>query len=135
MVDKIFSPNTFDEYLSNALEASFSRSYGAKLAPVKQWERDEFGIYCSCCGFYAYRDQFGQPWKSNFCPNCGANLREEEKKMTNEKAIDILSEELDHTVFHLKNGKWKAPDYYRELSDYRDALQLAIDALKKEKSK
>ena len=54
--------------------------------------------------------------------------------MTIEKAIDILSKELDHTVFHLKNDKWRAPDYIRELSDYRDALQLAIDALKKEKS-
>lgn len=85
MVDEIFCPNAFDEYLNNTTGASSSRSYGAKLTPVKQWERDCFGIYCSCCGFYAYRDQFGQPWKSNFCPNCGENLRGEENKMKSKK--------------------------------------------------
>lgn len=54
--------------------------------------------------------------------------------MTIEKAIDIFSEELDHTEFHLKNDKGKAPAYYQELGDYCDALKLAIDALKKEET-
>ena len=46
-------------------------------------------------------------------------------------AIDILSEELDHTCLHLQE-KGKAPEFYQELGDYCDALKLAIDALKKE---
>lgn len=36
-----------------------------------KWGRDEFGSKCSCCGLYAYRDKFGEPWESDFCPNCG----------------------------------------------------------------
>ena len=39
-----------------------------------KWVRDEFGSKCSCCGLYAYRDEWGDPWESNFCPNCGAEL-------------------------------------------------------------
>lgn len=38
------------------------------------WVRDEFGSKCPCCGLYAYRDEWGDPWESNFCPNCGAEL-------------------------------------------------------------
>ena len=45
-----------------------------------KWVRDEFGSYCSYCGFYAYRDKFERPWESNFCPNCGTDLREEKKE-------------------------------------------------------
>ena len=41
-----------------------------------KWVRDEFGSKCSCCGLYAYRNRFGLPWESNFCPNCGADMRE-----------------------------------------------------------
>lgn len=44
-----------------------------------KWVRDEFGSKCSCCGLYAYRDKFEKPWESNFCPNCGADMREEGK--------------------------------------------------------
>ena len=44
-----------------------------------KWVRDEFGSKCSYCGLYAYRDKFEKPWESNFCPNCGAEMREEEK--------------------------------------------------------
>ena len=39
-----------------------------------KWVRDEFGSKCPCCGLYAYRDEWGDPWESNFCPNCGAEL-------------------------------------------------------------
>lgn len=39
-----------------------------------KWVRDEFGSKCSCCGLYAYMDKWKDPWESNFCPNCGAEL-------------------------------------------------------------
>ena len=39
-----------------------------------KWVRDEFGSKCSSCGLYAYRDKFGSPWESNYCPNCGAEM-------------------------------------------------------------
>lgn len=42
-----------------------------------RWVRDEFGSKCPCCGSYAYRDKFGEPWESDFCPNCGADMRGE----------------------------------------------------------
>ena len=47
-----------------------------------KWVHDEFGTKCPCCGFYAYRIGFMEPWESNFCPNCGADLRKE-------KAIEV----------------------------------------------
>jgi dynactin complex subunit len=49
--------------------------------------------------------------------------------MTNEEAIKILKEELDHTEQHL-NFKNKAPEYYEELGAYCDAVRIAINALK-----
>lgn len=48
--------------------------------------------------------------------------------MTKTEAIDILSDELRHTRFHLQE-KGKAPEFYKELGDYCDALDLAIKAL------
>lgn len=38
-----------------------------------RWIENEFGAYCSECGLYAYRSN-GIPWKSNYCPMCGARL-------------------------------------------------------------
>lgn len=43
-----------------------------------RWIRDEFGTKCGVCGLYAYRDKFGQPWESPYCPNCGSRNRSEE---------------------------------------------------------
>ena len=41
--------------------------------PVK-WLKDEFGSRCGACGSYAYRDKFGRPWESDYCPCCGARM-------------------------------------------------------------
>ena len=38
-----------------------------------RWIENEFGAYCSECGLYAYRSN-GIPWKSNYCPMCGARM-------------------------------------------------------------
>ena len=43
-----------------------------------RWIESEFGAYCSECGRYAYRSN-GIPWKSNYCPNCGAKMDEVEE--------------------------------------------------------
>lgn len=48
--------------------------------------------------------------------------------MTNKEAIEILTEELDHTEQHL-NFVGKAPDYYEELGKYCEAVRKAIKAL------
>lgn len=47
----------------------------ADVAPVRRgrWIENEFGAYCSGCGLYAYRSN-GIPWKSNYCPICGARM-------------------------------------------------------------
>ena len=42
-----------------------------------KWIRDEFGSKCGHCGLYAYRDKFDKPWKSPYCPQCGARMDEE----------------------------------------------------------
>ena len=40
-----------------------------------KWIKDEFGSRCEKCGLYAYRDKFDRPWESDYCPNCGADMR------------------------------------------------------------
>lgn len=49
--------------------------------------------------------------------------------MTNKEAIEILQCELKHTEFHL-NDKNKAPEFYEEMSNYCEAVRMAITALK-----
>lgn len=41
-----------------------------------KWIRDEFGSRCERCGLYAYRYENGRPWESDYCPYCGADMRE-----------------------------------------------------------
>lgn len=53
-------------------------SVGALPVRHGKWIRDEFGARCGACGLYAYRDKFGQPWESPYCPICGADMRGEE---------------------------------------------------------
>ena len=48
--------------------------------------------------------------------------------MTRTAAIDILKEELHHCCEHLTSPN-KAPEFYKELGDYCDALRMAIEAL------
>lgn len=50
--------------------------------PVRhgKWIRDEFGARCGACGLYAYRDKFGQPWESPYCPICGAKMGERKEE-------------------------------------------------------
>lgn len=43
-----------------------------------KWKRNEFGSWCEKCGRYAYLDKWDRVWESDFCPFCGADLREEE---------------------------------------------------------
>lgn len=52
------------------------------VEPVRhgKWIRDEFGTMCCACGLYAYRDKFGKPWESPYCPNCGAKMDAEREE-------------------------------------------------------
>ena len=52
-----------------------------------KWVRDEFGSKCSCCGLYAYWGKFEEPWESNFCPNCGADMRGAKVKCGDEDTL------------------------------------------------
>ena len=39
--------------------------------PVGEWIEDHSGsVYCECCGSYLI-----EPQRTNFCPNCGADMR------------------------------------------------------------
>ncbi len=45
--------------------------------PQGEWITNNWGeTYCKC-GFPALYDEFGLEIKSNFCPNCGADMRKE----------------------------------------------------------
>ena len=52
-------------------------SYGM-LPKRGKWVDDEFGAKCSYCGKYAYWSKFEIPWKSPYCPICGAKMEVQE---------------------------------------------------------
>ena len=52
-------------------------------------------------------------------------------EMRIENAIEILSDELDHIHHHLTE-KGKHPEYYMELESIANALEMGIEALRKE---
>ena len=46
----------------------------AQLPKRGEWIDNEFGAKCSYCGKYAYWSKFEIPWKSPYCPLCGAKM-------------------------------------------------------------
>lgn len=54
-------------------------------------------------------------------------------KMDKEKAIQILTDELNHCKIHL-NDKDMAPEYYIEMTDLCMAYEFALGILEKEDS-
>ena len=74
--DDYSASGNYELELLNELKRAFPKSYQIDSKSGK-WVRDEFGRKCSCCGLYAYRNKFGEPWESDFCPNCGARMEEE----------------------------------------------------------
>lgn len=66
-----YKPEVLSEYLKEYF-----------LPPVQpkhtgRWVYDGCGTKCSACGMYAYKYTFDRPWKSPFCPICGAKMEEE----------------------------------------------------------
>lgn len=62
---------------------SMSATGTCEAIPKGKWELlDECsneGVYCSICHKKVYRKEYAnQKVKSNFCPNCGADMRGEE---------------------------------------------------------
>ena len=52
----------------------------ADVAPVRRgkWKRELWFNTCSECGFtMTDKDDEGEPIAMNFCPNCGADMRED----------------------------------------------------------
>ena len=52
------------------------------------------------------------------------------KQMTQQQALAVLTDELNHSRQHL-NEKGKHPDFYKEYGEYVNALEVAIDDIKK----
>ena len=78
-----------DEY-ANCLEEAIDKIEDLPAADVREvkrgrWVNDHNGRFspsgdnyvCSVCGDPALR-AFGHPAKTNYCPNCGADMREEQ---------------------------------------------------------
>lgn len=55
----------------------------AKMGPKRgEWIDDEFGAKCSYCGKYAYWSKFEIPWKSPYCPLCGAKMEVQDENIS-----------------------------------------------------
>lgn len=46
-------------------------------SPKGKWLRDKNGFYCSGCGARAAKDNYLMELRTNFCPDCGIDLRGE----------------------------------------------------------
>lgn len=57
-----------------------------------------------------------------------SNSIERYKTIPVQKAIRILKDELHHTRCHM-DYKGKAPEFYQEMKEYCEALELSIKAL------
>lgn len=69
---------------------------------------------CSMCGFEYGCEEYDKP---NFCPNCGTDMRIDDRvTMTKEKAIQILADLIDSPFLHT----WEKQN---------KALHMAIEAL------
>lgn len=62
------------------LKADHLIANGVTVREHGRWEKiAHYPYYCSCCGEIAPLDCEGEShYKSNFCPNCGADMRGEE---------------------------------------------------------
>ena len=60
---------------------AFNAIPAADVRPVVRagWEeKEKDGVWwyaCSVCGEHIPKGRWGQEWHSNFCPNCGADMR------------------------------------------------------------
>lgn len=70
--------------LNSAVE-DIKRITAADVRPVRRgkWSKEihpnvRYNQYkCSICGEFSGHDSEGWIWKPNYCPNCGADMREE----------------------------------------------------------
>lgn len=60
-----YTQGNCEDYLSEKL-----------IRPKGEWKLDSLGAYCSECGTHP-------DYSSNYCPNCGADMRKKEKKNKN----------------------------------------------------
>ena len=71
-------------YLCHLVDEVFDWLPAADVRPVvraswEEKEKDGVSRYaCSVCGEHTPKDRWGQEWHSNFCPNCGADMRSRE---------------------------------------------------------
>ena len=49
--------------------------YKQNERPKGEWLRDKNGFYCSGCGARAAKDNYLMELRTNFCPDCGIDLR------------------------------------------------------------
>lgn len=59
------------------LRIRFKNIPAADVRPVVRgrWEPDRGWFGCSCCGGSPIIDKYDEPYLSDFCPHCGADMR------------------------------------------------------------
>lgn len=55
--------------------------------------------------------------------------RIEERRITNRRAIEVISDELKHCELHIQDRD-KAPQYYEEMQELIESYRYAIEAMK-----
>ena len=97
-----------------------------------KWVRDEFGSKCLCCGSYACRNKFGEPWESDFCPKCGADMRGEnadEMQTELETLKDAIQRGLLIPVIRCENCiYWDDQPFVTATPDFHKCKRIAYHA-------
>jgi hypothetical protein len=80
----LFNDKGYAEGWNTAIDI-IEKTPTAEVQPVKFGEWVEYKDYynhgwvCSACGNYGHENKEGRPCFSEFCPNCGADMRNDEK--------------------------------------------------------
>lgn len=81
IIDNAPTIDDLSEYSDKLWKQAYERGK-AEARPQGEWflldECSNEGVYCSNCHKKVYRVEYAnQKVKSNYCPNCGADMREE----------------------------------------------------------
>lgn len=76
--------NIIDSYADERIEAYDLAIKALEERPTGEWKHNNFDEhYCNKCGHYALWSEEADGYyevQSNFCPNCGADMRKGEKE-------------------------------------------------------
>jgi hypothetical protein len=79
MEKHIMESKVFNQYFKELVQSLIWAENTIEAERVRrgEWWNNEYGFMCSNCHHDCLYDGWNKPVRSIFCPNCGADMREE----------------------------------------------------------